>query len=113
MGGVQAASVLLSFIRIRRPPRSTLFPYTALFRSFMRQGRREPESRRRGNGHELREPPVRVVAQHPLLEPESAPPLPAVLARAARDHGRQEDGLALLPAFHVAPQARDFAAHLV
>src|SRR2546430_7482750 len=31
---------------IRRPPRSTLFPYTTLFRSHLRHGRR----RRRGGG---------------------------------------------------------------
>src|SRR5690348_17690138 len=28
------------FLRIRRPPRSTLFPYTTLFRSFTTSGRR-------------------------------------------------------------------------
>src|SRR2546423_8327435 len=28
---------------IRRPPRSTLFPYTTLFRSLVRQGARKPE----------------------------------------------------------------------
>src|SRR5687768_18193233 len=27
------------FLMIRRPPRSTLFPYTTLFRSFVRRGR--------------------------------------------------------------------------
>src|SRR5256886_17334343 len=27
---------------IRRPPRSTLFPYTTLFRSLLRQGPRQP-----------------------------------------------------------------------
>src|SRR5689334_23735358 len=32
---------------IRRPPRSTLFPYTTLFRSLRRIGRAEPEDRRR------------------------------------------------------------------
>src|SRR5437016_8452166 len=29
----------VSFLMIRRPPRSTLFPYTTLFRSRKRQGR--------------------------------------------------------------------------
>src|SRR2546430_11027227 len=33
---------------IRRPPRSTLFPYTTLFRSRAARGRRQP--RRRGAG---------------------------------------------------------------
>src|SRR3712207_8840011 len=31
----------LFFLMIRRPPRSTLFPYTTLFRSRQRAGRRE------------------------------------------------------------------------
>src|SRR5256885_11526797 len=31
------ASVLFFFLMIRRPPRSTLFPYTTLFRSGVRQ----------------------------------------------------------------------------
>src|SRR2546422_6467353 len=33
---------------IRRPPRSTLFPYTTLFRSHDRRGRGEHRHRRRG-----------------------------------------------------------------
>src|SRR5260221_10563006 len=33
---------------IRRPPRSTLFPYTTLFRSGARQSRRVPHDRARG-----------------------------------------------------------------
>ena len=36
------------FLMIRRPPRSTLFPYTTLFRSG-REGREEGEDRRGGN----------------------------------------------------------------
>src|SRR3712207_8246010 len=42
--------VLIFFLMIRRPPRSTLFPYTTLFRSAERvPGRRAPhrEARRR------------------------------------------------------------------
>src|SRR3712207_9527985 len=31
------------FLMIRRPPRSTLFPYTTLFRSAARRGARGPE----------------------------------------------------------------------
>src|SRR5215475_15566886 len=41
---------LFFFLMIRRPPRSTLFPYTTLFRSHHRQGgdhRAEPRLRRR------------------------------------------------------------------
>src|SRR2546430_12998334 len=33
------------FLMIRRPPRSTLFPYTTLFRSARRQGRRRVRDR--------------------------------------------------------------------
>src|SRR5947209_9468021 len=32
--------ILFFFLMIRRPPRSTLFPYTTLFRSLMSQGHR-------------------------------------------------------------------------
>src|SRR5687768_18169180 len=32
---------------IRRPPRSTLFPYTTLFRSALRRARRDPPPERR------------------------------------------------------------------
>src|SRR3712207_7443998 len=34
------------FLMIRRPPRSTLFPYTTLFRSSVRRGRARPRPRR-------------------------------------------------------------------
>src|SRR5258708_23086876 len=33
------------FLMIRRPPRSTLFPYTTLFRSLLRRCRRNPARR--------------------------------------------------------------------
>src|SRR3712207_7417333 len=41
------------FLMIRRPPRSTLFPYTTLFRSYRRERWRRPSRR-----PELREPPT-------------------------------------------------------
>src|SRR5438309_10770393 len=34
--GIQPCCVFLFFLMIRRPPRSTLFPYTTLFRSIFR-----------------------------------------------------------------------------
>src|SRR5438876_3719771 len=51
--------IVLFFLMIRRPPRSTLFPYTTLFRSHTRRARlvravrRGPtrRPRRRGDGH--------------------------------------------------------------
>src|SRR5256885_13288748 len=36
---------------IRRPPRSTLFPYTTLFRSCLRQIKSSPSARRERSGH--------------------------------------------------------------
>src|SRR3712207_9115357 len=42
-------SFLFFFLMIRRPPRSTLFPYTTLFRSGRRPGRRHLRSRRAGH----------------------------------------------------------------
>src|SRR3712207_7602950 len=38
------------FLMIRRPPRSTLFPYTTLFRSRKQHGRKEDNRSRNGRG---------------------------------------------------------------
>src|SRR2546430_3012981 len=40
---VSISSPLFFFLMIRRPPRSTLFPYTTLFRSRRRPRSRDPE----------------------------------------------------------------------
>src|SRR2546425_9195001 len=52
---------LFFFLMIRRPPRSTLFPYTTLFRSQVRQDhrlrRREPRLGPQDRPHNRREPP--------------------------------------------------------
>src|SRR5439155_3195515 len=40
-------SPVFFFLMIRRPPRSTLFPYTTLFRSPIRSGPRPPATKRR------------------------------------------------------------------
>src|SRR4051812_49563191 len=45
---------------IRRPPRSTLFPYTTLFRSFERAD--SPQARGRGEAHPLGQLDVREAA---------------------------------------------------
>src|SRR2546422_8463150 len=56
------SSILFFFLMIRRPPRSTLFPYTTLFRS--RQSQRPDDARPRGwSGAGLRGEQVR----HPIL----------------------------------------------
>src|ERR1041384_450548 len=52
-GGAQAAVPDVFFLMIRRPPRSTLFPYTTLFRSALAR-RRSP--RRGGRGPDRRDP---------------------------------------------------------
>src|SRR5690349_24049257 len=51
---------------IRRPPRSTLFPYTTLFRSPGRRGDRHDAVRVRDREHELAEVPLgRLVRPRP------------------------------------------------
>src|SRR3712207_8137512 len=47
-------SILLFFLMIRRPPRSTLFPYTPLFRSQARQGDKPPAPPLGGHGPQPR-----------------------------------------------------------
>src|SRR5438270_9839252 len=39
------------FLMVRNPPRSTLFPYTTLFRSRLDEARRSRGARRRRSGH--------------------------------------------------------------
>src|SRR2546422_7632007 len=56
------------FLMIRRPPRSTLFPYTTLFRSAHDQPAAHP---RRAHGHREGDPPVR----RPGGVSAAAPPL--------------------------------------
>src|SRR3989442_12889246 len=53
---------------IRRPPRSTLFPYTTLFRSLPRGGRRPGEEQSRRQGQGPAEGPARALAERKLLE---------------------------------------------
>src|SRR2546425_8439326 len=54
---------------IRRPPRSTLFPYTTLFRSHAQQAGVLPADRRRGDGNVA----VRAPAENDgvLVEPQA------------------------------------------
>src|SRR5207253_10783122 len=67
-GAALAAAPVLFFLNIPRPPRSTLFPYTTLFRSRQRGGERPADdepARHRGDvgdpdQERLGEPPVRV-----------------------------------------------------
>src|SRR3712207_8550102 len=67
---------------IRGPPRSTLFPYTTLFRSLREPGRRDGHTRRRRVGG-LR----RLALQRARVEHRAAPaPVPGVPGL-ARGHG--------------------------
>src|SRR2546422_1804295 len=50
---VQSLFLLFFFLMIRRPPRSTLFPYTTLFRSPRHQLAREYLDRSRGRERDL------------------------------------------------------------
>src|SRR2546430_11416125 len=45
------STLLFFFLMIRRPPRSTLFPYTTLFRSQSRRDRGAPGGEQRPRGH--------------------------------------------------------------
>src|SRR2546422_4324525 len=56
---------------IRRPPRSTLFPYTTLFRSQRRRERRRRPTPRDVHVHHPRRLMLKVVMQGGLLDPRS------------------------------------------
>src|SRR2546430_9466353 len=60
---------LFFFLMIRRPPRSTLFPYTTLFRSAIEAPRRrdDPVGHRVVGGHD---PGVRLVGRDDVLRSE-------------------------------------------
>src|SRR2546426_12511966 len=55
---IALASVCFFFLMIRRPPRSTLFPYTTLFRSGVRERKRADPGAREGG--EVRAAPQRL-----------------------------------------------------
>src|SRR5256885_10390287 len=63
------------FLMIRRPPRSTLFPYTTLFRSQFHACAARPRKR----------------ARHKAPEPRAAPPEAPAKQRAQRPAGRSEE----------------------
>src|SRR2546421_6175370 len=74
---------------IRRPPRSTLFPYTTLFRSLLeRRGLRRSPSARRAR---QREPELAAaLAERGAVEPEQPRRAQLVAAR-QREHVRSEE----------------------
>src|SRR3712207_7545546 len=74
-------TVIFFFLMIRRPPRSTLFPYTTLFRSGSRAGgsrvrrtRRARRSSPRSSSQLLRQRPHPVAARRELDVPRAGAP---------------------------------------
>src|SRR3712207_8938966 len=74
----------LFFLMIRRPPRSTLFPYTTLFRSLIPLGR-EPVADRKREREVVAAPDHEAVPEpvHALVEEEGRAPLLQVGAELA------------------------------
>src|SRR6266545_5308686 len=66
-GSITQSAVCLFFLMIRRPPRSTLFPYTTLFRPD-RPGRPGP---RRGRGARRARPPAAARSEEHTSELQS------------------------------------------
>src|SRR3712207_7005491 len=73
---------------IRRPPRSTLFPYTTLFRS--RRARKEPRSLIREGAHRRRRREPRLCRQ-PLPHPDARRGLPSPREKLGPQRGRSEE----------------------
>src|SRR3712207_7825883 len=71
---------------IRRPPRSTLFPYTTLFRSVLGGGRDAAGPRRVRRPHQLRPDPAR----HDRAEADGGASVPRRVPRPA-DRPRSEE----------------------
>src|SRR3712207_6865531 len=76
---------------IRRPPRSTLFPYTTLFRS-LRRGRVEPRGRRRVHARRVRKGVLRCADRGRSGNTLPRPRLPDPAEETApRDRDRSEE----------------------
>src|SRR3712207_7390243 len=75
---VLACVVVFFFLMIRRPPRSTLFPYTTLFRS--QCGKTAASCPEEGNPMDRPTP-----ASEPAPEPQSYPDLPPARPPASTD----------------------------
>src|SRR5574341_1737546 len=58
---------LFFFLMIRRPPRSTLFPYTTLFRSAQHRGHRVHEPAHRGDVPRADRKSTRLNSSHQLI----------------------------------------------
>src|SRR3712207_7112144 len=83
---------------IRRPPRSTLFPYTTLFRSPREAPPTEPQQRDREEGQRPQHPPPRGLAQGEARDGEDRPrghgrPSPEPARRMPRNRDRKSTRL--------------------
>src|SRR3712207_7989053 len=76
------------FLMIRRPPRSTLFPYTTLFRS--PRCPRDPTRRRSGGPHPVGAAPRLFGKEFPCQPRRRPTPVPAGTS-GARGHPRSEE----------------------
>src|SRR2546421_9038526 len=68
------ATRLFFFLMIRRPPRSTLFPYTTLFRSLLHEGSTRAFGRLQNSGRRVRRPDLTfATADHYVLTSPGSP----------------------------------------
>src|SRR5256885_12226618 len=77
--------LLFFFLMIRRPPRSTLFPYTTLFRSCIFP------AATRGSGREESESPAGGTPTHPESDAESPSRRGGIRRRSKRIQARSEE----------------------
>src|SRR5256886_5603734 len=96
-GSAAPIAFLFFFLMIRRPPRSTLFPYTTLFRSFFgRMGIKDT--------YQNDESQVLLKAKGEVLHPKTKQPVPAkYLDGAVEREGPDEDIREKLAAWMTAP----------
>src|SRR3712207_7417828 len=77
------------FLMIRRPPRSTLFPYTTLFRSELAEVRLAGELERRQRSRRCRRRGHRTLARHQRRRVQGAKPIEGT--QRAADRARSEE----------------------
>src|SRR2546421_2477201 len=89
--------MLFFFLMIRRPPRSTLFPYTTLFRSLVRPPLRGAQPGPRGPGHARPGGAVRLDGLHPHLDVVGVESEERRAGRRGARGARGDDGKPRLP----------------
>src|SRR3712207_7467479 len=76
-------ALVFFFLMIRRPPRSTLFPYTTLFRSAEEPGERAQLIVRGAAGEEA---VVLLAAERPEADPDARLEVPELVAGRSEEH---------------------------